>query len=96
MRSIGKNNVPTLPCLATVVDDSGQLLPIVSGMALFIVMDPENPKTALPFRLVSVSKHKIVLRLKTSDGAVYDYPFINSTKLLVNQAAVKAHRKNGN
>jgi hypothetical protein len=86
-----KANVPSGPCFGTVIDDSGELLPIVSGMALFIIEDPNNLRAALPFRLVSVSKHRIVLRLKGSDGSVYDYPFVNNTKILVNQAAVKAH-----
>lgn len=89
-------NVPTTPCLATVIDDSNELLPIIPGMALFIVEDPAHPEQAIPFRLVSVSRNKLVLRLKLSDGAIQDYEYKLTTKQLKNQAALKRFKQGSN
>lgn len=91
-----RSNKPTGPCLATVIDDSGQLCPIIPGMALFIVEDPDNPTSAIPFVLAAVSKNKITLRLKTSDGAIQDYEYKLTTKQLRNPAAIQRHKKNAN
>lgn len=89
-----RSNKPTTPCLATVIDDSGQLCPIIPGMALFIVEDPEKPSEAIPFVLAAVSRSKITLRLKTADGAIQDYEYKLTSKQLKNPAAVQRHKKN--
>ena len=89
-------NTPQTSCLATVIDDSGELLPIIPGMALFLIEDPEKPEQAIPFILVAVTRNKITLRLTTSDGAIQDYEYKLESKRLRNQAAIKRHNKNAN
>lgn len=91
-----KANTPKGPCLATVLDDSGELCPIIPGMALFIVEDPNDIHKAIPFILVSVRKNCITLRLKTTDGGFTDYDYVLKQKHLRNQAAVNTFRKKAN
>lgn len=89
-------NRPTGPHIATITDDSGELLPIIPGMAFFIIEEPGNAQKTLPFVLVSVSRNKIVLRLQTSEGGIQDFPFKCDTKVLMNAAAKKAYKKSQN
>lgn len=91
-----KSNIPTTPCLGTVIDDTGDILPIIPGMILAIITDPMHPENALPLVLVSVSANKIVLGLKTSDGGIVHYPFKCTSKVLVNKAAHSTYRKSQN
>lgn len=82
-----KDNSPNGPVMATITDDSGDLLPIIPGMALFIIEKPGDNNSLLPFILHSVSKTKIVLALKLLDGSLQLYPFKCDTKILANHAA---------
>lgn len=82
-----KSNVPNGPHMATVIDDSGDMLPIIPGMALFIIAKPGDNNAVLPFILHSVSTNKITLALKLQDGSLQLYPFKCDTKVLANHAA---------
>lgn len=82
-----KDNSPTGPVMATVIDDSGDMVPIIPGMALFIIAKPGDNNSVFPFILHSVSANKITLALKLLDGSVQLYPFRCDTKILANHAA---------
>lgn len=89
-----KSNVPTTPHMATVIDDSGDMVPIIPGMALFIIAKPEDNNSIMPFILHSVSPNRIVLALKLLDGSLQLYPFKCDTKVLANHAAQARARMN--
>lgn len=89
-------NIPTGPCLGTVVDDSGEILPIIPGMILAIITDHLRPENAMPLILISVAPNKIVLGLKTSDGGIIHYQYKCTSKVLANKAAHDTHRKSQN
>lgn len=82
-----KDNNPTGPHLCTVIDDSGDMCPIIPGMALFVITKPGDNNSVLPFIVHSVSANKIVLALKLQDGSLQLYPFKCDTKILANHAA---------
>ena len=87
MLKFRKDNTPVGPHMATVIDDSGDMLPIIPGMALFIISKPGDNNGILPFFLHSVTPNKIVLALKLQDGSLQLYPFRCDTKVLANHAA---------
>ena len=96
-----KDNTPQGPVLATIIDDSGDMLPIIPGMALFFMLKPGDNNGILPFFLHSVSSNKITLALKLQDGSVQLYPFKCDTKILANHAAqaragINKKQKNAN
>ena len=90
-----KDNKPEGPHLATVVDDSGELLPIIPGMAMFIIMDVDNPQP-IPFVLHKVETNKLTFRMKTSDGGINLYEFKCTKRIAANAAAVNTHCKSQN
>ncbi len=81
-----KPNTPVGPHLATIIDDSGDLLPIIPGMALFAIAEPGDINSVLPFYLYSVEANKITLALKLQDGSLQLYPFKCDTKILPHHA----------
>ncbi len=93
MTKVMRSNTPTTSCLATVIDDSGQLMPIIPGMALFIITDPAHPELALPTTLQKVTTGCITLRIKTIDGAIQDYEYILQQKQLRNKEAVARFKR---
>lgn len=82
-----KDNTPTTAHFATVIDDSGDMLPIIPGMALFIITKPGDNNSIMPFFVHSVSANRIILALKLQDGSVQLYPFKCDTKILQQHAA---------
>jgi hypothetical protein len=82
-----KDNNPTGPHLATVIDDSGDMVPIIPGMALFVITKPGDNNSVMPFIVHSVSANRITLALKLLDGSIQLYPFKCDTKVLANHAA---------
>ena len=89
-----KPNTPVGPHLATVIDDSGDLLPLIPGMALFVIAKPGDINSILPFYLYDVAPNKITLALKLQDGSVQLYPFKCDTKILPGHAAQARARVN--
>lgn len=87
MLKFRRDNNPIGPHMATVIDDSGDMLPIIPGMALFVITKPGDNNSVLPFIVHSVSSNKIVLALKLLDGSLQLYPFKCDTKILANHAA---------
>lgn len=82
-----KDNKPQTAHLATIIDDSGELLPLIPGMALFLIAKPNDNNSILPFYLYDVKPNVVTLALKLQDGSVQLYPFRCDTKVLSQHAA---------
>ncbi len=89
-----KDNKPDGPHLATIIDDSGDMLPLIPGMALFIITKPGDNNSILPFYVYDVAPNKITLALKLQDGSVQLYPFKCDTKIMQRHAAEARARVN--
>lgn len=93
MAIIDKDNTPTGPHLATTFDGI-ELIPIIPGMMLAIIMDPNKPTEALNTIFQKVTPGCITLRLRGTDGVIQDYEYRLDRKILVNDAAKQRFKKN--